>query len=78
MIYLFQVILSYYLRETRISLFILQISTSNESLGFEVNAIRFLLFQKIKSLSEFSKAQNALIAHKRHLLLKLKSYKKPV
>lgn len=30
----FQVIFSYYPRETRISLFILQVSSNNESLGF--------------------------------------------
>lgn len=68
---MFQVIFSCP-RETRISLFILQVSSSNESLGFQVNAIGFLLFQKwIQS----TYSQNALTAHKGYLLLKLKYFK---
>lgn len=46
---MFQVIFSYCPRETRISLeFILQASSRNESLGFQVNVVGFLLFQKWK------------------------------
>lgn len=41
---MFQIIFSYYPRETRISLSTLQASSSNKSLGFQLNAIGFLLF----------------------------------
>lgn len=71
---IFQVIFSYYSRETRISLSILQVSSSNESSGFWVNAAGFLLLQKSVRIQQ-AYSQNALITHKSYLLLKLKSFK---